>query len=90
MRKRIDLPGLVKLDSTIARPDTELTAAWLGIRKKNTAAAMISVAIAIMSNSRIVFFIFYGLLPFLYFHYNMGRTREKEEKSHFLFIDNTI
>ena len=47
--------------------------------KKNTAAAIISVAIVITNNSRIVFFIFYGLLPFLYFHYNMGGTREKEE-----------
>ena len=24
----------IKFDSTMARPDTELTAAWLGIRKK--------------------------------------------------------
>lgn len=51
----------IKFDNTIARPDTELTAAWLGIKKKNTAAAIIRVAIVITNNSRIVFFISYNV-----------------------------
>ena len=42
----------------MARPDTELTAAWLGIRKKKTAAAVIRVAIVITTSSCTVFLIF--------------------------------
>lgn len=53
-----DTDSGTKFYSTIARPDTELTAAWLGIRKKKTAAAIISVAAVITNISRTVFIIF--------------------------------
>ena len=34
----------IKLDNTIDNPEILLTAAWLGIKKKNTAAAMMATA----------------------------------------------
>ncbi len=41
-----------KLDSTIPRPEMLLTDAWLGARKKNTAAAMMATAPVRISPSR--------------------------------------
>ena len=48
----------IKFVRTIARPEMLLTEVRLGIRKKNTAAAMISVANESTANSRRSGFIF--------------------------------
>ena len=41
----------IKLDNTIDNPEILLTAAWLGIKKKNTAAAMMATASVKIINS---------------------------------------
>jgi hypothetical protein len=43
----------IKLVSTMAKPEILLTAAWLGIRKKNTAAPMIMLATVRIKSSLI-------------------------------------
>ena len=43
----------IKLPRTMARPEMLPTDTWLGIRKKNTAAATMTVAKVIIKNSRI-------------------------------------
>ena len=58
-----DTDNGTKFDNTIARPDTELTAAWLGIKKKKTAAAIIRVA-PVITNSSFTAFIYYLLSCF--------------------------
>ena len=53
-----DTENGTKFASTIARPEMELTAAWLGTRKKNTATAITKVAKVMLAVSQIIFLIF--------------------------------